>query len=346
MKLTASRKYPGIPTVGPDLESHTRVLEAVRDAIQIHERRTADVLSSFVRVKDLIDLGFVRLEGSNLLVPVELASGGAVDAENVTYDNATSGLTAENMQDAIDELAGAPAVSLEDEIKADSPTAFWKMDEASGTFLDSSGNGFHLTSITGTINYRRSVLIPSLPNTKFAQIPSGSNRASLTSTLGTTPPLTGNWTVEACVCPRFHGANLSRVFTIGGNAETEAQNDQVILIVDGSGGLLRVAWEQGAGSTVSVSSNVNLSEGCPYHIAAEKNGASNTVSFFVNGIPVAEISYENEPTGGTGGLVVTIGESPDGADTGDFVVGYVAFYNGVNLSGDRIFAHARAGGFF
>lgn len=68
--LTASRKYPAIPTVGGDVVSHTKAIEALRDAVQTHERRTNDKLSSFVRIKELIDLGVVRLIGDN---KVELA---------------------------------------------------------------------------------------------------------------------------------------------------------------------------------------------------------------------------------------------------------------------------------
>lgn len=63
--LLPSRKYPALPGVGNDLASHTRVLEALREAVQTHERRNADKLASFVRVQDLIDLGAARLIGNN-----------------------------------------------------------------------------------------------------------------------------------------------------------------------------------------------------------------------------------------------------------------------------------------
>ena len=39
-------------------------------------------------------------------------SGGAVAAESVTYDNTTSGLLAENVQAALDELAGGLTEAL------------------------------------------------------------------------------------------------------------------------------------------------------------------------------------------------------------------------------------------
>lgn len=63
--LLPSRKYPTLPGVGNDLPSHTRVLEALREAVQTHERRNSDRLASFVRVQDLIDLGAAQLVGQN-----------------------------------------------------------------------------------------------------------------------------------------------------------------------------------------------------------------------------------------------------------------------------------------
>lgn len=90
--LTASRKYPAIPTISGNLASHTRALEVMRDAIQTHERRTADKLSSFVRVKELIDLGLVRLVGNNRLELVTSGSGGGVSVLDDLDDVDTSGV--------------------------------------------------------------------------------------------------------------------------------------------------------------------------------------------------------------------------------------------------------------
>jgi len=59
-----NKAYPSIPTVGTDLESHSRAIEAIREALQVHERRSKDVLNSFVRVQELADLGLIQLDGS------------------------------------------------------------------------------------------------------------------------------------------------------------------------------------------------------------------------------------------------------------------------------------------
>lgn len=73
--LKADRKYPSRPTITNDPASHTSALQAMAEAIDTHERRTKDVESSFVRVRDLVDLGFCTLS-SGLLVPVEFTAGG------------------------------------------------------------------------------------------------------------------------------------------------------------------------------------------------------------------------------------------------------------------------------
>lgn len=59
-----NKAYPSIPTVGSDLNSHSRAIEAIKEALQIHERRSKDVLNSFVRVQELADLGLIQLDGS------------------------------------------------------------------------------------------------------------------------------------------------------------------------------------------------------------------------------------------------------------------------------------------
>ena len=41
------------------------------------------------------------------------------------------------------------------EVLSDSPRAYWKLDEASGLPQDSSGNGLHMTTNTGTLLYRQ-----------------------------------------------------------------------------------------------------------------------------------------------------------------------------------------------
>lgn len=64
-----NRAYPSLPAVGGDPPSHTVVLKAVREAIEIHERRTGNKLDSFVRLGELVELGVLRIEGTLIVVP-------------------------------------------------------------------------------------------------------------------------------------------------------------------------------------------------------------------------------------------------------------------------------------
>jgi len=75
--LVADRKSPSIPTITGELNSHTRALETIRDILNVRERRTGDKLNSFVRVRELIDLGLVRVVGGNRIESANGSSSGS-----------------------------------------------------------------------------------------------------------------------------------------------------------------------------------------------------------------------------------------------------------------------------
>lgn len=60
--LGPNKAYPSIPSVSGDLENHTLVLQALREAIEIHERRTRNTGDSFVRVSELEGLGILNVD--------------------------------------------------------------------------------------------------------------------------------------------------------------------------------------------------------------------------------------------------------------------------------------------
>jgi concanavalin A-like lectin/glucanase superfamily protein len=64
LKLTGNRKFPSLPSVGISLDNHTAFLQIVKEALEISQRRTSDVLNSHIRVQDLIDLGLITIEGN------------------------------------------------------------------------------------------------------------------------------------------------------------------------------------------------------------------------------------------------------------------------------------------
>lgn len=236
--------------------------------------------------------------------------------------------------------------TLADEILADAPTVFYKCDEASGDLIDYGSAGVDLTA-TGTVTYQAGALVPRLVTDSsvdtFALIASGSNGFQSTASLGASYPLTGDYTVEAIVNLRAVGANTYRLFSIAAAGETEAANYQAYFNV--SAALeLGCFWEYGAGTNATIASGVTLAEGETYHLAMVKDGTANTVTFYVDGAPVATVSYANEPSGGTGTMTTAIGLDGSSGATAEQLVGYVAFYNGSKLSAARIAQHARAAG--
>lgn len=73
-----NKAYPSIPTVGNSLDSHSRAIEAIREAVQIYSRRTKDVMDSFVRVQELVDLGLISVDGN-------IVEDGGDDQESTTH---------------------------------------------------------------------------------------------------------------------------------------------------------------------------------------------------------------------------------------------------------------------
>lgn len=105
LDLRPNRKYPNLPSITNDPASHRDALRAVTEALNIGQRRTADILSSFIRVSDLVDLGLIELSGgsfasapptytpsahSHLLADV--TDAGALAALNTLAHVATTGL--------------------------------------------------------------------------------------------------------------------------------------------------------------------------------------------------------------------------------------------------------------
>lgn len=69
----APRKYPGIPNPSDDLKQHTLTLRVLKEGMEIGQRLRGDPLDSFVRLRELVDIGLVR----NVDGAPEAPSGGA-----------------------------------------------------------------------------------------------------------------------------------------------------------------------------------------------------------------------------------------------------------------------------
>lgn len=71
----SNRRYPSLREPGNTIESHSDLLRSMREAIEIHERRTPDIRASFISVGELVDLGILEVKGGKLLL------GRAFDSE-------------------------------------------------------------------------------------------------------------------------------------------------------------------------------------------------------------------------------------------------------------------------
>lgn len=243
-------------------------------------------------------------------------------------------------------VGGGTLASLVAEMLADSPTALYRMDETSGTTFNDSASGslYDLTSVVGTPVLADGYLIPG-DTTKFFRTGTDGGAQLSGTTLGASMPLTGDWTICALVSPlQVNSTNAYLITAIGAAGETEAANYQFFLQLS-SARVFELQWERGAGTNEVSSSGFTAEHGSVYHLAAVKDGTANTVTFYVNGRKFSSVSYgANEPTGGTGTLVFSVGRDTNSVACSNCVLGAVGIYLGQKLSDARIRAYARAAG--
>jgi hypothetical protein len=72
IRLGPNRRFPSIPAVTDDPRNHTQVLMALKEAVEVGKRDTTDILNSYVRVRDLVDLGILSLDGGSVSTGEEL----------------------------------------------------------------------------------------------------------------------------------------------------------------------------------------------------------------------------------------------------------------------------------
>lgn len=223
-------------------------------------------------------------------------------------------------------------MSYDAEVLADSPRAYWKLSESSGSsFADSSGNSLTLTKgSTGTINYNQTPIAPGLNSC----IEMAGADAWLSRAHDALLNLGNVYTLEAWVTPTvLTGLNWAN-------------------IVDKSAGAYCFGYYNGgagpSGQVISVRSNIavlqtsssNLTVSQPYHLVVTKNGS--TRAMYVNGVSVG--------TGGTNSTCANnsstfyLGRSGNTTSATNHMRGFisnVAIYP-TALSSTRIAAHYTA----
>lgn len=237
-------------------------------------------------------------------------------------------------------------LDIDTEIAADSPRGYWKLDEASGNFADSSGNGYTLT-ITGTPiqQYQFSAINPKKPTRKTPVSTAGGigSYAVNAAALGVSLPIT-TYTME--VWGVFTTAGV--VMGIGGNGESLAANFACKLDIN-SNGTISNFWEYGSGTNGWTASSIlgGTLDGKLHHLAVTKDAATRTVAYYIDGRYVGGGTYSagSEHTGGTSGVFSLFGSPGDSSAGVAGVYGGAAFYT-TALSEARIQAHAKALGVF
>ncbi len=221
--------------------------------------------------------------------------------------------------------AGGGGNSYSAEVLADSPVGYWKLDDASGSFADSSGNGNTATA-SGTITYSQSGLITgSTSSVTMATAAHGE--------FGTIVSSEADVTLELWVKPDGTALTSKTLIEAGGNGVG------IALETDGSDQV--VAYHADSGTTAT--STTVLSSGTVYHIALTSD-AGVGMRLYING------SEEDSSLSGTwGNATGTSGGrfcARDASSAGTVALGNgvtgdydeVAVYN-TALSAARIQAH-------
>lgn len=230
--------------------------------------------------------------------------------------------------------------NIDTEVAADSPAAYWKLNEASGNFADSSGGGRTLTVTGSPVSVYALTGYDPVNTTRKGPVVSGgqTDYASHASTLGLSTPIT-TFSVE------WWGAlsTAGDVLGIGASGETSATNFNVLARLTASG-LVEVYWEYGSGTDVIVTSPI---AGGPMgvfgHWCVTKDAATREVRMYRNGKLIGLSTYTagEEATGGGSGVFALFGHPGSSVGGADGLMLGAAFYPAA-LSEARVAAHARA----
>lgn len=98
---------------------------------------------------------------------------------------------------------------------------------------------------------------------------------------------------------------LRRVFSLGGDGETEATNIQLAMLIQANN-TFSIHWEYGAGTNFDQQfdpSIFSLVEDVDYFFTITRDATAKILRVYINGYFKGEINYANNPTGGTSATV-------------------------------------------
>lgn len=221
-------------------------------------------------------------------------------------------------------------MSYKSTILADTPTAYYRFNESSGTSaLDSSGNSNTATINTSGITYGVAGALTNDPNkaftfdgsTGYVDVPAGLSPTGLTT-----------FSVECWFNTSGFGSNSRLV----ANGHTDSDHNGFQLYFNGS----RIEFEVGNGSVQANASAVaGISNGTWYHIVGVYDGIN--ILIYQNAVQTVGGSFST--TVSSDGHAISIGRNP--VYNGDYAaatIDEVAIYDSIALSSARVTAHYNA----
>jgi len=233
------------------------------------------------------------------------------------YNTALSAAQIKAHYDAAMDIPQPPTLTYAEEVLADNPVAYWKLDEASGLPQDSSGNAKHFDSVVGTPVYDSFIPFSGAKGITFEQ----GEYFDRTANVGTA---TTSFSLEFWIT--CQNDFLSGIFK---NGLPESSNGW--RVITGGGGI-QASWRAPLVTLESISPGIR---GTARHVIFVKVGGTNA-KWFVDGCPYGPLDIQST------------GPSTPGADArlGDFMtteacnfsISNVAYYE-TALSAERIRAH-------
>lgn len=241
--------------------------------------------------------------------------------------------------------------SLETEILADSPTSYYKCNEASGTTISDYGSaGFNLT-IGASAKINASPLFPNDPSYYFQPSNvSGGSAATCGATGSGNPAGVTPWSSSAtieCVIS-INDALAAYRALVAFQSASVASAAQLIFYIKANG-VLTLGWYTSGGVYIEPNSpGYLIGTGKTYHLVAVKDAVAKTVTFWVNGHKCTTGATYATECSATAAPLIQIGQSKANEvfNAGCTTIGHVALYYGTKLSDSRIIAHAQAAGLY
>jgi hypothetical protein len=239
----------------------------------------------------------------------------------------------------------ASHVELTNYINSLSPSAYWRLDETSGSSFDQTGTSTAAAmTIVGDVQPAAQPLIPG-DSTGFPIFNPGSYA---TASRGNVSVPFADVSVSLLVYWTPPVVNGVRLLSVGTSGETTATNFQLLTQIR-SDNRLSDFVEYGSGTDQDIVTNQDLDiryrQPRVLLFTMVRNSTSRVTSFYVNGKLWDTVSYDNSPTGGTSTVFMLSNNTAIGnpASVQSSSMGHVCFFNR-QLTSSEVYDMAVAAG--